>query len=98
MVVGPPPTFEFMVPTEGLPPSVRDLDGFQKLLADFYAKENINKLWQQVKPFYDSLVTGGPYSITATAAAALEAAQTISAMMISSMLTGVARIPSKVFW
>jgi hypothetical protein len=72
MVVGPPPTFGYLVPTEGLPPAVRDLDGFQKLLADFYAKEQINKLWQQVKPLYDSEVDRlrGPVSNVVTVATA----------------------------
>ena len=72
MVVGPPPKFEYLVPQEGLPPDVSDLDGFQKLLAEFYAQEQINELWQQVKPIYDSEVDQlrGPVSGVVTIATA----------------------------
>jgi len=72
MVVGPPPTFEYMVPQEGLPPDVNDLEGFQKLLAEFYVQEHINELWQQVKPIYDSDVDQlrGPVSGVVTVATA----------------------------
>jgi hypothetical protein len=72
MVVGEPPLFGYLVPQEGLPPDVRELDGFQKLLADFYASEQIDKLWQQVKPFYDTEADRlrGPVSNVVTVAAA----------------------------
>jgi tetratricopeptide (TPR) repeat protein len=52
MVVGPPPQFEFIVPSEGIPPDVRDLKGFQPLLVAFYQEEHIGRLWTEVEPFY----------------------------------------------
>ncbi len=72
MVVGAPPMFDYMVPEEGLPPDVRDLEGFRKLLGDFYASDHIDVLWQQVKPFYDSEADQlrGPVSTVVTVAAA----------------------------
>jgi hypothetical protein len=72
MVVGAPPMFDYLVPEEGLPPDVRDLEGFQKLLSDFYARDHIDALWQQVKPYYDSEADRlrGPVSNVVTFAAA----------------------------
>ncbi|MDE3137156.1 MAG: tetratricopeptide repeat protein [Acidobacteriota bacterium] len=72
MVVSGPPLFGYLVPQEGLPPDVRDLDGFQKLLADFYAADHIDELWQQVKPFYDAEADRlrGPVSNVVTVATA----------------------------
>jgi tetratricopeptide (TPR) repeat protein len=72
MVVGPPPTFGYIVPQEGLPPSVRDLDGFQQLLANFYERDQIYELWQQAKPLYDSEADQlrGPVSNVVTVATA----------------------------
>jgi tetratricopeptide (TPR) repeat protein len=53
MVVGPPPTFDYIVPEEGLPPDVRDMEGLQRLLREYYAQENIDRLWQEVRPHYE---------------------------------------------
>jgi tetratricopeptide (TPR) repeat protein len=68
MVVGEPPLFGYLVPQEGLPPDVRELDGFQKLLADFYAAYHIDELWRQVKPYYDAEAARlrGPVSTVVT--------------------------------
>jgi tetratricopeptide (TPR) repeat protein len=52
MVVGPPPGFDFIVPEEGLPPDVREIDGFRKVLGDFYRDQHIDQLWTQVQPAY----------------------------------------------
>lgn len=54
MVIGPPPTFPFVLPQEELPPDVRDLAGFRKVLADFYASEHVGDLWNQVEPYYQA--------------------------------------------
>lgn len=54
LVVGPPPDFDYVVPEEGIPPDVRDLEGFRKLLVDFYAQNDIRQLWIQVEPYYEA--------------------------------------------
>jgi Tetratricopeptide repeat len=54
MVVGPPPSFQYVLPREQLPPDVRDLEGFQKVLANFYQQENVEDLWEQVQPSYEA--------------------------------------------
>ncbi len=54
MVVGPPPDFHFTVPDEGVPPDVRQLQGFRPLLRVFYHREQIGKLWRTVEPYYQA--------------------------------------------
>lgn len=72
MVAGPPPDFSFIVPQEGLPPDVRTLDGFQRLLISFYQEQHIDDLWQQVQPDYDAMASRmrGPVSEIVTIATA----------------------------
>ncbi len=72
MVVGPPPDFQYVFPANQLPPDVRDLEGFQKLLADFYVEEHIGRLWNQVEPFYreQTVLLRGPVSQMVTVATA----------------------------
>jgi tetratricopeptide (TPR) repeat protein len=68
MVVGPPPHFHYVVPESGIPPSVNDLKGFRGLLGAFYTQDNIDRLWKQVKPFYeaDAAQIRGPVSQVVT--------------------------------
>lgn len=54
MVVGPPPSFQYTLPQEQLPPDVRDLSGFRKVLGDFYKEEHVDDLWKQVEPSYQA--------------------------------------------
>ncbi len=58
LVVGPPPNFDYIVPDEGIPPDVRDLEGFRKLLVDFYAQNDIRQLWIGVEPYYQAQADG----------------------------------------
>lgn len=64
MVVGPPPSFQYTLPLEQLPPDVRNLSGFQTILASFYREEHIAALWNQVQPAYqqDAARLRGPVS------------------------------------
>ncbi|HEV2387730.1 MAG TPA: tetratricopeptide repeat protein [Candidatus Acidoferrales bacterium] len=64
MVAGPPPAFDFLVPEEGLPPDVRALDGFRRVLGDFYLDQHIDRLWAQAAPAYanGALRLRGPVS------------------------------------
>lgn len=64
MVVGTPPGFDFVVPQEDLPPDVRELDGFRKVLGDFYRDQHIGRLWSQIQPLYanDATALRGPVS------------------------------------
>ncbi len=72
MVVGPPPTFDYVVPEEGLPPDVRDMEGLQRLLREYYAQEHIDRLWQEVRPHYrlEADELRGPVSTIVTVAMA----------------------------
>lgn len=54
MLVGPPPSFQYTLPQEQLPPDVRSLSGFRSVLTNFYREEKIGALWDQVKPAYES--------------------------------------------
>jgi hypothetical protein len=53
LVVGPPPGFEFQADREQLPPDVLTIDGFQKLLADFYQEAHLDIRWAKVEPEYE---------------------------------------------
>ncbi len=72
MVVGPPPTFDYVVPEEGLPPDVRQMEGLQRLLREYYAQEHIGRLWNEVLPYYqfEANRLRGPVSTIVTVAMA----------------------------
>lgn len=53
MVIGPPPSFQYVLPKEELPPDVLALAGFRKLLSDFYAEEHVGRLWEEARPSYE---------------------------------------------
>jgi hypothetical protein len=53
MVVGPPPRFEFLMRREDFPPDVLAIEGFREVLADFYQEVGIEKLWEQLQPYYE---------------------------------------------
>lgn len=56
LVVGSAPKFEFTGKRETLPPDAAALEGFNDILAAFYAEGQIGELWQQVRPEYDKEV------------------------------------------
>ncbi|MGH9580815.1 MAG: tetratricopeptide repeat protein, partial [Terriglobales bacterium] len=53
MVVGPPPRFEFLMRREDFPPDVLAIEGFREVLTDFYLEAGIEKLWEQLQPYYE---------------------------------------------
>ena len=53
LVVGPPPGFEFQGNREQLPPDVLTIEGFQKLLADFYSEAHLDIRWAKIEPEYE---------------------------------------------
>lgn len=54
MVVGPPPSFQYLLPDEELPPDVRALAGFRKVLRTFYTENHIERFWEEVEPSYEA--------------------------------------------
>ncbi len=52
LVAGPAPKFQFDVPKDLLPPDVISLEGFQQVLADFYAEAHLGQRWRQVEREY----------------------------------------------
>jgi hypothetical protein len=56
LVAGPPPSFQFQMDTEQLPPDVLAIEGFQKLLADFYREARLDVRWAKIEPEYEPAV------------------------------------------
>lgn len=54
--VGPPPAFEFLYGTSGLPPDVRQFSELPELLTRFYDDANIEDLWKQSQPAFDKVI------------------------------------------
>lgn len=46
LVVGPPPDFQFELRRDDLPPEALTLEGFNSILANFYAEANLDELWK----------------------------------------------------
>ena len=53
LVVGPPPRFSYLLRRDELPPDVPPIEGFNEILANFYAEAKIDRLWSQVQPDYE---------------------------------------------
>jgi hypothetical protein len=64
MVAGPPPTFEYTVRQEEIPPDVMVLEDFDQVLSKFYTEAQLDLLWGQVLPSYSPLVARlqGPFT------------------------------------
>jgi tetratricopeptide (TPR) repeat protein len=56
LAAGPAPNFEFELRRDELPPDALALEGFNKILADFYREEHIAELWQHFQPDYDKSI------------------------------------------
>jgi hypothetical protein len=56
LVAGPPPAFEMPTDLEQLPPDVLTIDGFQKVLADFYQEAHLDLRWAKIEPEYEPAV------------------------------------------
>lgn len=54
MLLRPPPEFEFVLPRDQLPPDAWELAELPTLLRDFYARAQLDRLWRQVQPAYES--------------------------------------------
>ncbi len=54
LVVGPPPRFTYVLRHDELPPDVLAIEDFSEVLANFYREAQIERLWAQVQPEYDS--------------------------------------------
>jgi tetratricopeptide (TPR) repeat protein len=57
LVVGPPPSFPFVVPHSDVPPAVTSIDGFDDILLNFYAEAHLDHEWAVVRPEADAEVT-----------------------------------------
>ncbi|MGH9684266.1 MAG: tetratricopeptide repeat protein [Candidatus Acidiferrales bacterium] len=56
LVAGPPPNFQFQVDHDLLPPDVLAIEGFQKVLADFYHEAHLDLRWTGVEPEYNRAI------------------------------------------
>ena len=56
LAAGPPPTFEFEMDRELLPPDVLAIDGFQAVLAAFYKEARLDLRWAKIQPEYEPLI------------------------------------------
>lgn len=52
LVSGPAPKFQPLLRRDQLPPEALALEGFSEILANYYAEQNIGKLWREVQPVY----------------------------------------------
>jgi Tetratricopeptide repeat len=55
VIAGPPPGFQ-LPDTEQLPPDVLAIEGFQKVLADFYREAHLDIRWAKIEPEYEPAV------------------------------------------
>jgi len=56
LVAGPPPNFEFELKHDDLPPEALTLEGFNAVLARFYAEAKIGDYWRNYEPSYNRAV------------------------------------------
>ncbi len=56
LIAGPPPAFEMPGNPDQLPPDVLTIDGFQKVLADFYQEAHLDIRWAKIEPEYEPSV------------------------------------------
>src|SRR6185437_3671440 len=55
LVAGPPPAFELPAGFDQLPPDVLTIDGFQKVLEDFYQEAHLDLRWAKIEPECDGI-------------------------------------------
>ncbi len=51
-----PPDFKYHFQPAEIPPDVRPLEGFEQLMATFYAEADLATLWGRVQPAYDKAI------------------------------------------
>ncbi|MFQ5810331.1 MAG: hypothetical protein ACE5JM_11985, partial [Armatimonadota bacterium] len=56
LVLQSPPDFDFVLPQAQLPPDVLGLEEFPPLLRSFYAQADLERLWREVLPLYESVI------------------------------------------
>ncbi|MEE8199719.1 MAG: tetratricopeptide repeat protein [Candidatus Acidoferrales bacterium] len=56
LVLQRPPELEWVFPRQQLPPDVWEVQTFQPLLREFYARAELGPLWRQVQPFYERVI------------------------------------------
>jgi len=56
LVTGPPPDFQFELRRDDLPPEALTLEGFNPILANFYAEAKLDDLWKFYEPQYERSV------------------------------------------
>ena len=56
LVVGPPPSFTFLLGHDTLPPDVLAIEGFQEVLANFYHEAQLELRWAAVEPEYNRAI------------------------------------------
>jgi Tetratricopeptide repeat len=56
LVAGPPPAFQFQGNADFLPPDVAALEGFQKILSDFYREAHLDLRWTRIEPEYNRAI------------------------------------------
>jgi tetratricopeptide (TPR) repeat protein len=56
LVAGPPPKFQFQRDRELLPPDVLAIEGFQEILASFYAEAQLGARWARIEPEYNRAI------------------------------------------
>lgn len=63
LIAGPAPAFEPILRHDQLPPDALALDGFSKVLANFYEEAQIESLWHQFEPAYERAAASvrGPF-------------------------------------
>jgi tetratricopeptide (TPR) repeat protein len=56
LVIGPPPSFTFLLDHDVLPPDALAIEGFQEVLANFYHEAHLDLRWASVEPEYNRAV------------------------------------------
>lgn len=56
LVIGPPPSFTFLLSREVLPPDALAIEGFQEVLQNFYHEAHLDLRWAAVEPEYNRAI------------------------------------------
>jgi tetratricopeptide (TPR) repeat protein len=56
LVVGPPPSFTFLLGRDVMPPDALAIEGFQEVLVNFYHEAHLDLRWAAVEPEYNRAV------------------------------------------
>jgi tetratricopeptide (TPR) repeat protein len=56
LVAGPPPSFKLVGGRDLIPPDALAIEGFQDILANFYAEARLDREWSRVEPEYDRAI------------------------------------------